>query len=120
MISHRDLLRAILDLSDAVITVIDRKGQIVFLSPAFQRLTGRTFEKEKMKSSVEFVHPSEREWVAESIQRSLQGEDIGVVSCRIQRLDGTYARIRLRGKAIHDLSGRVEYLVTMSTPVHED
>ena len=115
MISQKNLLRAILELSDAVISVLDRKGKIVFLSPAFQRVTGRPFEEEKGKSPVQFVHPSEREWTAEQIRRALDGEDIGPVICRVQRNDGNYEKVRMKTKHIRDLTGRVEYLVAMFT-----
>ena len=84
MISQRDLLRAILELSDTGISVLDRNGKIVFLSPAFQRLTGRSFEEERKRSPTEFVHPSEGEWAGEQIRRALAGEDIGTITCRVK------------------------------------
>ncbi len=87
--------------------------ELLYINHAYEAIWGRkveTFYAEPM-SFMEGVHPEDRGYFAERIQRLIEGEPINDLECRVVRPDGSISWVTCRGFPIRDDQGRVYRLV---------
>ena len=64
-------LRALLDYSWDILSLLDREGHLLYNSPAAQRLHGFTAEEMAERNTFDFIHPEDRGRVGEAMGASL-------------------------------------------------
>lgn len=97
-----------------------RKSQVVYVSPAYERLWGRNREElyRDPRSWAEAVHPADREAV---VQRSLTEQARGAfeVEYRILRPDGSLRWIRDRAFPVRNARGEVYRIAGLAEDITE-
>lgn len=83
--------RTLIENSFDVITLLNEKLDIIYLSPSFERLTGFAPEERKNKNGLTFVHPDELEKTQCLITEVMQNQGTPVLfQNRILHKNGTY------------------------------
>jgi PAS domain S-box-containing protein len=110
-----DNLPIVLALSNADLS------QFLYVNCAYQTLWGRTVESvyENSMSFVDGVHPEDRQYLAQELQRLKKGEPIKELECRVVRPDGSTSWVLCRGFPIFDDGGRIVRLVGSAQDVSE-
>lgn len=88
----QEVFAAITDLSPDIISIIDAEGNLVFNSPAAQRIHGYAPEDLIGKNTMELIHPEDREVVGQVMQELFSNPgSISSVQYRYQNKDLSYA-----------------------------
>jgi len=82
------------------------KSQQIYVNQAYEKIWGRSVESvnEHPRSSIDAVHPDDRDRVASALERQKRGE-VGEETYRILRPDGTERWIRSRALPVRDADG---------------
>ena len=80
-------LKLVIDASLDVVTLVNERGELLFVSAAVTGLTGFTPEEVVGNNALVLVHPDDREEAAIAMSRLIAGEHIRH-TCRIMRRDG--------------------------------
>ncbi|MCU0535463.1 MAG: PAS domain S-box protein [Hydrococcus sp. Prado102] len=96
------------------------KQQILYLSPAYERIWGRTCESayENYQTWFESLHPEDRERTFTSFASQIE-EGSFDAEYRIIRPDGTIRWIHDRGYAIRDESGNLQQIVGIAEDISD-
>ncbi|UHQ95344.1 bacterio-opsin activator domain-containing protein [Haloterrigena alkaliphila] len=89
--------RSILERSDALVWVVDDEGTVAYASSAVEARMGYTPDELERTSLSRFVHPDDRETIAETLETVSAGP-VGTterVSLRLGHTDGTWHRYEL-------------------------
>ncbi|MGE5457070.1 MAG: PAS domain S-box protein [Methanococcaceae archaeon] len=81
----------------------DRKGKIIYLNRAFERITGYTIEN-LLSGEIredDFIHPDDKGIVNFYLDRSMQAETVEDLDFRIIRKDGTIRFVNLYSAPVH-------------------
>jgi PAS domain S-box-containing protein len=89
-----------------VVTLRDRAGRFVFVSPSVLRLTGFTPEQLTGTPEGDFTHPEDRDRVEQSAAAYFRGGPAGEVEFRCKTREGSYRRVAARGQTLRDAHGR--------------
>jgi PAS domain S-box-containing protein len=108
----RILLDTILQITQAMIVVIDRKGMIIFTSDNLNEFAG--YSSMKGKYPWDFMPPDLKDFAKAHIQEHLRngvppGDD---PPWPLMTKSGEIKYIKVRSKELHDPHGRVEYIVS--------
>jgi len=78
--------------SSDIVTHLDEDGTVLYTSPSVDRVLGYESEEHLGESAFEYVHPDDREEVAEKLASLLEddGEESQVVEMRYKDADGDY------------------------------
>jgi len=112
-------LRALVTASVDVIWRTDAKGEVLFVSPSWEALTGQTAEETRKFGWLEFVHPDDRArplavWMAAAAEnRSYESE------LRVRTRDGRYRHFQTRGVPIFAADGSIREWVGTNTDITE-
>jgi len=117
--SREELFRHISENAADMIAVVDANGKRIYNSPAYKRVLGYSDEQLQQTSSLEQVHPEDREKVlqaAEEARLTHQGRNI---EYRMRRSDGTWRLVESTASTILNEHGEVDYLVIVNRDVTE-
>jgi len=91
-------LDALLEHSTDRISVLDEEARYTFVSPAVERLMGYEPGELLGESGLEYVHPDDRDRVAEAFERALaEPDETHAVEYRIRDADGEWCWVASRG-----------------------
>ena len=100
------LYRSIIHASPDDITITDREGRVLLVSPVALPMFGAVDEKEYVGRSVlDFIVPEERERALHQVALRREGIVSGPTEYRGQRLDGTTFDIEVNSEFIRDAEG---------------
>jgi len=100
------LYRSILHASPDDITITDREGRVLLVSPVALPMFGAVDEKEYLGRSVlDFIVPEERERALHQVALRREGVVSGPTEYRGQRLDGSTFDIEVNSEFIRDAEG---------------
>jgi PAS domain S-box-containing protein len=119
---HReaDFISAVLNVADALVTVVDPQGRTVRFNRACERATGYTFEEVRGKPFWEIVIlPEERERVMEAFSRLQAGLFPMHERSFLLTKDGGRRLIAWSNTCLLDDKGRVEYIIATGKDVTE-
>jgi diguanylate cyclase (GGDEF)-like protein/PAS domain S-box-containing protein len=85
-----------------VIIIADFVGNRSYVSAAGTSLSGWTRENLLGSHSLDLVHPDDRPRAAELVRQLRSGRGEGMLECRVQKIDGSYAWIEASLRAIRD------------------
>jgi len=83
--------RAIIENNYDGISLRDENGNLVYQSPAFERMTGYSFEESRGRSRASFIHPDDTPMVAIRMEEAVQSPGKPIFGLhRVQHKDGHY------------------------------
>ncbi|HWS46333.1 MAG TPA: PAS domain S-box protein [Acidimicrobiia bacterium] len=96
-------LEALLDNLSEIVTVIDRNGNMTYLSGSTTALLGRHVDDRLGRSIFDFVHPEDAGRVAETFTKALSTSgSIAPFEVRVLHEDGTYHLFETRANSMFD------------------
>lgn len=102
-----------------MIAVVDRDGRRIYNSPAYERVLGYSSEELSSTSSMEQVHPEDRERIlaaAEKVNLTGRGERL---EYRMRHKDGSWRVLESTSSAIPGPAGNTEGLVIVNRDITE-
>lgn len=119
-LARRNQLFEVITLNAAdMIAVVDCAGNRLYNSPAYQRVLGYSPEELKLTSSVEQIHPEDRQRVVEAAEKARvtgRGERL---EYRVRHKDGTWRILESVATAIPNEEGQSERLVIVNRDITE-
>lgn len=113
------LFKVITENAADMLAVIDRAGNLLYSSPAYQKILGYTPEELQLSSPTERIHPEDRQLVlvaAENERLTGRGEQI---EYRVRHKDGTWRTLESAATAIPDKEGQIEKVIVVSRDITE-
>src|SRR5271168_3805908 len=114
---REELFRLISENAADMIAVVDMDGRRIFNSDAYQKILGYSAEELKNSSSMEQIHPDDRERVkaaAAEARRTGVGKNL---EYRIRHKNGTWLVLESTSSVIGDASGVPEKLVIVNRDI---
>lgn len=100
-----------------MIAVVDRKGHRLYNSPSYQKILGYTSEELGTSSSMEQVHPEDRERVLQAAAKAYLNADGECLEYRIRHKDGSWRILESRSSVMRGRSNGQEQLVIVSRDI---
>jgi two-component system, cell cycle sensor histidine kinase and response regulator CckA len=116
---REELFRLISENAADMIAVVDMEGHRIFNSDAYQKILGYSAEELKNSSSLEQIHPEDRDRVkaaAAEARRTGVGKNL---EYRIRHKDGTWRVLESTSSVIDNSSGVPEKLVIVNRDITE-
>jgi PAS domain S-box-containing protein len=116
---RNQLFEVITENAADMITVIDCAGNRLYNSPAYQTVLGYSLEELKATSSMEQIHPEDRQRVLEAAEKARltgRGERL---EYRIRHKNGTWRTLESVVTAIPNEAGQIEKLVIVNRDITE-
>ena len=116
---RNQLFEVITENAADMIAVTDCAGNQLYNSPAYQTVLGYSLEELKATSSVEQIHPEDRQRVREAAEKARltgRGERL---EYRIRHKNGTWRTMESVATAIPNEAGQVEKLVIVNRDITE-
>src|SRR5712692_7252566 len=119
-LAERDqLFQLITENAADMISVIDRNGNRLYNSPAYQKVLGYSPAELKSTSSIEQIHPDDRQRVLEAAEKARltgRGERL---EYRICHKDGSWRILESTASTIQNENGQTERLVIVNRDITE-
>ena len=98
--------RMLIESADDGISFYDNEGQLKFSNPAFYSLLGLTKDSYNIETSVELIHPDDRDF---HVRREAELKERGFFESELRLLhkDGHYVFLSTRSVSVRDESGEV-------------
>jgi PAS domain S-box-containing protein len=100
-----------------MIAVVDAYGKRLYNSPAYERILGYSPEELKSTSSLEQVHPDDRQLVEDAAKEARMGGVGRTIQYRMRHKDGGWHVLESGASAVLNSDGKVEKLVIVSRDV---
>jgi diguanylate cyclase (GGDEF)-like protein/PAS domain S-box-containing protein len=116
---RNQLFEVITENAADMIAVVDCAGNRLYSSPSYQKVLGYSPEELKLTSSLEQVHPEDKQRVVEAADRARitgKGERL---EYRIRHKDGTWRILESIATAIQNKEGQTERLVIVNRDITE-
>ncbi len=114
---REELFRLITENAADLIAVVDARGKRLYNSPAYEKVLGYTEEELRSTSSIEQVHPEDRERVQNAAKQALT-QGIGRrIEYRMRHKDGSWRHFESTASAIRGRDGKVEKLVIVNRDI---
>ncbi|MGB8195886.1 MAG: PAS domain S-box protein [Acidimicrobiales bacterium] len=95
-------MRAIIESAVDAITVIDKDGTILEVSPSSERMYGIPEENRRGHSALEFVHYNDQAVVVAAIRRIFEEGQASTARFRVRHDDGHWVTVESRGQALEN------------------
>ena len=116
---REQLFRLISENAADMIALVDRSGRRLYNSPAYSKVLGYTAEELQTTSSLEQVHPDDRQRVLEAAEKARSTGRGQQLEYRMRHKDGTWRILESTASAIRDASGAIEQLVIVNRDITE-
>ena len=117
-LTERDeLFRLISENAADMIAVVDAEGHRIYNSPAYREILGYSRKELRDTSSLEQIHPDDRERVSEAAAAALRGEAGNRIEYRMRHNDGSWRFLESTTSTILNAEGGVEKLVTVNRDI---
>jgi PAS domain S-box-containing protein len=116
---RNQLFEAITENAADMIAVVDCAGGRLYNSPAYEKVLGYSSEELRLTSSVEQIHPEDRQRVVEAAEKARltgRGEQL---EYRMRHKDGTWRTLESVATAIRNEEGLIERLVIVNRDITE-
>jgi len=100
-----------------MIAVVDVQGNRLYNSPAYERILGYTPSELAATSSMEQVHPEDRERVLEAARQAYKAGGGNCLEYRIRHKDGSWRVLESTASAIPGSNGQTEGLVIVNRDI---
>jgi two-component system, cell cycle sensor histidine kinase and response regulator CckA len=116
---REELFRLISENAADMIAVVDMEGRRIFNSDAYQKILGYSSEELKNSSSMDQIHPEDRERVKEAAAEARRTGVGKNLEYRIRHKDGTWRVLESTSSVIDDANGVPEKLVIVNRDITE-
>jgi PAS domain S-box-containing protein len=95
--------RTILEHSSDYVMIVDKMGEVTYISPAVERVLGYSPDELQAMDAFEFVHPDDVNRAITSLQKNMEHPDQEhTVEFRAQHADGSWRWLEVRGRSLID------------------
>jgi len=106
----------------SIIAMSDMEGNYIYVNDSYERELGFSREEILGKSSLEFIHPDDRESMTQAFLESMEKgsnwfED--VLCFRMRAKDGSYRWMEINGRFLQDANGSFEGITIVATDITE-
>jgi PAS domain S-box-containing protein len=112
-----ELFRLITESAADMIAVVDANGQRLYNSPSYQQVLGYSQEELQSTSSLEQVHPEDRELVKAAARDAIAGGTGRRIEYRMRHKDGTWRTLESTASTILGNDKKVEKLVIVNRDI---
>lgn len=116
---REELFRLISENAADMIAVVDMEGRRIFNSDAYQKILGYSAQELKNSSSMDQIHPEDRERVKEAAAEARRTGIGKNLEYRIRHKDGTWRVLESTSSVIDDANGVPEKLVIVNRDISE-
>lgn len=113
------LFRLISENAADMIALVDKAGHRLYNSPAYSKVLGYSAEELQSTSSLEQVHPEDRQRVLEAAEKARSTGRGQQLEYRMRHKDGTWRILESTASAIRNPRGEIEQLVIVNRDVTE-
>jgi two-component system cell cycle sensor histidine kinase/response regulator CckA len=117
LVEGEELFRLITENAADMIAVVNTKGERLYNSPSYQRVLGYSPEELRDTSSLEQVHPEDRELVKEAAREAIAAGTGRRIEYRMRHKEGGWRTLESTASTIMDGEGRVEKLVVVNRDI---
>jgi len=119
-LADRDqLFQLITENAADMIAVVDLTGTRIYNSPAYHHILGYSAEELKSTSSIEQIHPDDRQRVLEAAHKARSTGQGQRMEYRIRHKDGSWRILESTASAIRNAKGETEKLVIVNRDISE-
>jgi PAS domain S-box-containing protein len=119
-LAERDeLFQLITENAADMIAVVDADGRRLYNSPAYEKVLGYSVEELSSGSSIDQVHPSDRERVIEAAAKARTTRRGQRLEYRIRHKDGSWRILESTASPIQNVAGKIERLVIVNRDISE-
>jgi two-component system cell cycle sensor histidine kinase/response regulator CckA len=119
LFKREELFRLISDNATDMIAVVDVHGKRIFNSLSYQTALGYSPEELRASSSLEQIHPDDRERVKRAAEESAATGVGQTLEYRIRHKNGTWRSLESTASVIRDAKGAPEKLVIVNRDITE-
>jgi len=116
---RNQLFQLITENAADMIAVVDSGGRRIYNSPAYQSVLGFSSEELSSGSSIDQVHPSDRERVLQAAQKARSTGQGQRLEYRMRDKQGVWHTLESSASPIHNADGKVERLVIVNRDITE-
>ena len=102
-----------------MIAVVDISGRRIYNSPAYQKILGYSPEELSVTSSLEQIHPMDRQRVLEAAEKARVSGRGERLEYRIRHKDGSWRILESTASAVRNAKGETEKLVIVNRDITE-
>jgi diguanylate cyclase (GGDEF)-like protein/PAS domain S-box-containing protein len=119
-LAERDQLFQLISENAAdMIALVDGDGRRLYNSPAYLRVLGYSTEDLKATSSVEQIHPDDRQRVAQAAEKARLSGHGERMEYRVRHKDGSWRTLESTASPIRDAKGKADKLVIVNRDITE-
>ena len=119
-LAERDLLFQLITENAAdMIAVVDSTGRRIYNSPAYQHILGYSKDELRTTSSIEQIHPDDRQRVLEAAHKARATGQGQRLEYRIRHKDGSWRILESTASAVQNEKGEIEKLVIVNRDISE-
>jgi two-component system, cell cycle sensor histidine kinase and response regulator CckA len=119
LVEREEFFQLINDNAADMIAVIDADGKRLYNSPSYQRILGYDPAELESTSSLEQVHPDDRQLVSDATADARLTGNGRRIEYRMRHKDGTWVFIESTASVVHDAAGKVQYMVIVNRDIGE-
>ncbi len=117
-LAERDeLFRLVSENAADMIALVDSQGHRLYNSPAYKSVLGYGIEELSNTSSIEQIHPDDRERVVEAMEKARKTGRGERLEYRIRHKDGTWRVLESTANAVRDAKGEIEKFVIVNRDI---
>ena len=119
LVNREELFHLISENAADLIAVVDMEGKRLFNSLSYQRVLGYSPEELQASSTLEQIHPDDRERVREAAEDARLSGTGKTLEYRIRHKDGTWLVLESTSSVIRSANGAPEKLVIVNRDITE-
>ena len=116
---REQLFRLISENAADMIALVDNAGRRLYNSPAYSKVLGYSQEELQATSSLEQVHPDDRQWVLEAAEKARTTGRGQQLEYRMRHKDGSWRILESTASAIRNAKGDIEQMVIVNRDITE-
>jgi len=116
---REQLFRLISENAADMIALVDNAGRRLYNSPAYSKVLGYSQEELQATSSLEQVHPDDRQWVLEAAEKARTTGRGQQLEYRMRHKDGSWRILESTASAIRNANGDIEQMVIVNRDITE-
>ena len=119
LVEQDQLFRLISENAADMIALVDREGHRLYNSPAYQTVLGYSAEELSSTSSIDQVHPDDRERVIEAARKANSTGNGQRIEYRMRHKDGSWRILESTASPIRGKNGEVDRTVIVNRDITE-
>ena len=119
LVEQDQLFRLISENAADMIALVDREGHRLYNSPAYETVLGYSAEELSSTSSIDQVHPDDRERVIEAARKANSTGSGQRIEYRMRHKDGSWRILESTASPIRNKHGEVDRIVIVNRDITE-